>query len=374
MKKAMLLKCALSLLVLNFASILTIANAGTPIATPMAAPVITPNIAPPTPSPVIVPPFPPIVTPTMAPLIGPPVIGAPLISAPILPPIAPAAPFVPFVPTTLPQIDFKAKSTTIQPLAAAYQLASAQAASTQAASTQATSTQAAPTQVASSQSSPSVQAASTPATSAQTPTQGISTPAQSTQINNSLASVLQKANEELDVKHKKEYDNVIKDNIELLKEKEKVLIQLHAQLKLQLEAQKFAAQQRARAIKQMQEKLKLEEEKSKKDAEEMKLNVQSIVDLSPLVLNINQPKEKEKDASHVSDFDFTNLKKSQRGAKNCKKRDDKTECSILSNYCMWGRVPKQKKHKCLFMCEKLSKKNCKKVTGCYFKDHKCRNK
>jgi hypothetical protein len=141
-------------------------------------------------------------------------------------------------------IDFKAKSTTIQPLAAAYQLASTQATATQSSSTQPASMQTA-----------SAQATSAQATAAP-------------QSNSSLASELQKANEELDVKHKKEYDRVIKDNIELLKEKENVLIQLHAQLKLQLEAQKFAAQQRARAIKEMQQKLKLEEEKSKKDAEE----------------------------------------------------------------------------------------------------------
>ncbi|MDP5012347.1 MAG: hypothetical protein NWQ29_01405, partial [Alphaproteobacteria bacterium] len=149
-----------------------------------------------------------------------------------------------------------------------------------------------------------------------------------------------------------------------------------AQLKLQLEAQKFAAQQRARAIKEMQGKLKLklEEEKSKKEAEEMKLNVQSIVDLSPLVLNVNQPKEKQKDASRATEFDFTKLKKVQKAAKKCKKENNKNKCGMLSKYCSWGRVPKQKKHKCLFMCEKLSKNHCKKTSGCFFKNHKCRNK
>lgn len=360
----MLLKCALSLLVLNVASILTVANAGTPVASPAPAPVIIPSIAPPTSAPVIIPSIaPPTPTPIIIPSIGTPrpvivppfaPIGAPtiapIINSPILPPIAPAATFVPFVPTSLPQIDFKAKSTTIQPLAAAYQLASTQATATQSSSTQPASMQTA-----------SAQATSAQATAAP-------------QSNSSLASELQKANEELDVKHKKEYDRVIKDNIELLKEKENVLIQLHAQLKLQLEAQKFAAQQRARAIKEMQQKLKLEEEKSKKDAEEMKLNVQSIVDLSPLVLNINQPKEKNKDASRVTEFDFTNLKKVQKAAKRCKKKDTKNECTMLSKHCSWGRVPKQKKHKCLFMCEKLSKNHCKKTSGCYFKKHKCRNK
>lgn len=248
----------------------------------------------------------------------------------------------------------------IQPLAAAYQLSAVKSTSTQSAATATT------------------QSTSTTPTQATSATSGQGTPPQSntttTQINSSLSSELEKANEELDVKYKKQYKNAIQDSIELLKEKENVLIQLHAQLKLQLEAQKFAAQQRARAIKEMQEKLKQEEDKSKKDAEAMKLNVQSIVDLSPLVLNINQPKEKDKDASRVSEFDFTNLKKAQRGAKNCKRRDDKVECSILSNHCYWGRIPKKKKRKCLFMCEKLSKNHCKKVSGCYFKNHKCRNK
>ncbi|MDP4725073.1 MAG: hypothetical protein NWS47_02125 [Alphaproteobacteria bacterium] len=254
---------------------------------------------------------------------------APTTISPILPPIEPAAPFVTFVPTGLPKIDFKSKSTTIQPLAEAYQIASIQATSTQPA-----------------------------------------------QLNDSLTNQLQKANKELELKHKKEYDNVIKDNIELQKEKESVLIQLQAQLKLQLEAQKFAAQQRARAIKEMQGKLKLklEEEKSKKEAEEMKLNVQSIVDLSPLVLNVNQPKEKQKDASRATEFDFTKLKKVQKAAKKCKKENNKNKCGMLSKYCSWGRVPKQKKHKCLFMCEKLSKNHCKKTSGCFFKNHKCRNK
>ncbi len=333
----MLLKCVLYIIVLNFASMLTVADAGSPIVSPAPAPVIIPSITPIAPSPVIAPPFAPITsTPILQPI-------API--APILPvaPTPPAAPFVPFVATTLPQINFQAQSTTIQPLAAAYQLAAIQAAT----STQAVSTQAASTQTASTQA---VGASS------------------------SLASEIQKTNEELEIKHKKEYDYVIKDNIELLKEKENVLIQLQAQLKLQLEAQKFAAQQRARAIKEMQEKLKQEELKSKKDTEEMKLNVQSIVDLSPLVLNINQPKEKEKETSLANDSDFTNLKKSQKLAKKCKKSGNQNECNTHSKHCSWGRVPKQKKHKCLFMCEKLEKSLCKKVSGCHYKDSKCRSK
>lgn len=353
----MLLKCALSLFVLNFASTTIAASAGAPIISPAASTTLLQNNPTPTPAPainsnssnsvtpaipapvavpVIVPPLSSVLTPTIPPALSP------IAPIPAIAPILSIAPIAPFTPTTLPQINFQPQSTTIQPLAASYQLKST---STQGAST---STQTAPSS-----------------------TQGNTT---SLQSSSTLASELEKANQELDLKHKKEYDRVVQDNIELLKEKENVLVQLHAQLKLQLEAQKFAAQQRARAIKEMQDKLKKEEEKSKKDAEEMKLNVQSIVDLSPLILNVNQPKEKAKDASQAKAFDFGNLKKVQKAAKKCKKRDKKSECGMHSNICTWGRIPKQKKHKCLFMCEKLSKNHCKKVSGCYFKKHKCRNK
>lgn len=346
----MLLKCTLSLFVLNLASTVFAANAGAPIISPAASSTLLPNNTLPAPAtplitnnittaipapvavPVIVPPLTSVLTPTIAPVLSP---IAPIAPVATIPPVASAPSIIPFTPTSLPQINFQPQSTTIQPLAASYQLK---------------------------------------ATSTQTESTTQSTATTNVQQNNSLANELQKANEELDLKHKKEYDRVVQDNIELLKEKENVLIQLHAQLKLQLEAQKFAAQQRARAIKEMQEKLKKEEEKSKKDAEEMKLNVQSIVDLSPLILNVNQPKEKTKDASQAKAFDFGNLKKAQKAAKKCKKRDNKNECGMHSNICTWGRIPKQKKHKCLFMCEKLSKNHCKKVSGCYFKKHKCRNK
>ncbi len=182
---------------------------------------------------------------------------------------------------------------------------------------------------------------------------------------------LRRAQEELNYKYRKEYENVVKEKIEISKEKEKVLIQLQAQLKLQLEAQQFATLQRARAIQEMQNKLAQEAIKAKADAEALKLNVQSIVDLSPLILNVTQ---NSADKANSPSFDFSNLKNAQNGASSCKHGKHESDCNKHSTHCSWGRVEKKKNDKCLFMCEKLSQNLCSKVSGCYYKNEKCRNK
>jgi hypothetical protein len=358
LKNYILLKC-----IFVFASILSIASAGTPIlipttppaaiqttmTTPATAPAAPPTIAPITitaPTPILAP---PVITysgakaPTSIALTQPITTISPITPSIVpIPPInsvpataqASTPPLTTFLPATPATIDFQPKTTTIQPLAAIYQLAALQQQQIAAA---AAATAAA------------TRAAENPAT-----------------------TELLRVNEELSVKYKKDYDYAVKEKIELVKEKENVLIKLQAQLKLQLEAQQFAAQQRARAIKEMQDKLVQEELKSKKEAEAMKLQVQSIVDLSPLILNVNQTPIKKPNSS--STYDFKDLQKVQKGPASCKHGTDKSECHKRSSHCTWGRVGKRKKHTCLFMCEKLSKHHCKRVSGCYFKDHKCKNK
>ena len=245
-------------------------------------------------------------------------------------------------PVATQPITFQPQSTTIQPLAAAYQLA--------------------PQQVNNGAS--------------QQP--GNTSNPQSNTISDedSLDIALQKITKKLNDKNKREYENLISERIALEKEKETVQIQLQAQLKLQLVAQQFAAAQRASAIQEMQAKLVEQENQSKKDAEAMKLQIQSIVDLSPLVLNVTQeaPAEEVKDETKDNDFDFANLENAQKGAASCKHGKNESGCTKRASHCSWRSLPKQKTHQCLFMCSKLSKEHCSKVSGCYLKNNDCKNK
>jgi hypothetical protein len=188
---------------------------------------------------------------------------------------------------------------------------------------------------------------------------------------NSPTKQLQNVDDYLLDKHNKEYRFLIEESLDLAKEKEKLLIRLRAQLELQLEAQKLATQQREQAMLDMQSQLAQEQEKAKKDAENMRLNIKSVIDLSPLVLNVNQATQTLTDNGA---FDFNDLQNAQSGAESCKEARSEYDCLQFSSHCRWGKLPKKRKKKCYFMCENLSSNNCQKVSKCIFKDNNCINK